>query len=104
MTPEIYRSWSARSFTPIQTSEGIFDEIVCNIAYHFKEHGYKYYENIAQFTHAGVEHFRQFHNVGLVLSDGILDLPKGLYERDGRIISFMPERKRKKDPHQPSSG
>jgi hypothetical protein len=90
MTPEIHRSWSARSFTPIQTSEGVFDEVVCNIAYHFKEHASKY-DNIAQFTRAAQEHFQQFRKVA-VLSNEVLKLPKGLYEQDGRIITFYPDK------------
>ncbi len=32
VTPEISRSWSPRSFTPVQTSEGVFDAVVCNIS------------------------------------------------------------------------
>ena len=91
MTPEIHRSWSARTFTPIQTSEGVFDEVVCNIAYHFKEHGSKY-DNIAQFTEAAQEHFQRYRKVA-ILSDGTLKLPKGLYEQDGRIITFIPDKK-----------
>lgn len=91
LTPEIRRCWSARSFTPIQTSEGVFDEVTCNISYHFKEHGSRY-DSIAEFTRAALEHFRQFRNLA-ILSDGILKLPRGRYEQDGRIITFFPDKK-----------
>jgi hypothetical protein len=37
--PEIRRSWSARSFTPVSTSAGEFDAIVCNVSYYFHGHG-----------------------------------------------------------------
>jgi hypothetical protein len=87
MTPEIHQSWSARTFTPVKTSEGVFDDVVCNIAYHYKEHGSSY-GNIADYTHAAQEYFRQNRNTAIP-SNGILELRMGRYEKDGRIITFF---------------
>ena len=42
MTPDIRRSWSARSFTAVSTPEGEFDAVICNVSYHFHTHGHKY--------------------------------------------------------------
>jgi len=86
VTPEIRQSWSARSFTPVQTSQGIFDDVVCNISYHFNKHGAKY-GSVALMTQEAQKYFMQNRHVA-VLSSGILKLPDGSFEQDGRIITF----------------
>ena len=86
ITPEIRQSWSARSFTPVQTSQGVFDDVVCNISYHFNKHGAKY-GSIALMTQEAKKYFAQNRHVA-VPSSGILKLPDGSFEPDGRIITF----------------
>ncbi len=90
ITPEIRQSWSARSFTPVQTSDGSFDEVVCNISYHFHKHGQKY-GTIQEMTNAALRYFRDNKNQARVRStDGLLQLPNGsLYEAIGKIVTFF---------------
>jgi hypothetical protein len=90
ITPEIRRSWSARSFTKVQTSDGEFDEVVCNISYHFHKHGQKY-GDIRRMTDAALRAFLEHrHEATVRETDGILRLPDGsLFEVDGRIITFV---------------
>jgi hypothetical protein len=85
-TPEIRKHWSARSFTPVQTSQGIFDDVVCNISYHFNKHGAKYI-SVALMTQEAQKYFVANHHAA-ILSNGILKLPRGSFEQDGRIITF----------------
>ena len=87
VTPLIKRSWSARTFTPISTSQGIFDDIICNISYHFGKHGARY-GTIANMTIAAQDYFRQNHSKGQN-KDGVLKFPCGIFETDGRIITFF---------------
>ncbi len=90
ITPDIRQSWSARSFTPIQTSNDIFDEIVCNISYHFHKHGQKY-GTIRKMTDEALRYFREHRNQARVRkTDGLLLLPNGsLYEASGKIVTFV---------------
>lgn len=39
LTPEIRKNWYEGTFTPIETTQGSFDELTCNLAYHFGKHG-----------------------------------------------------------------
>jgi len=87
ITPEIRKCWSPRSFTSVQTPEGIFDDVVCNISYHFHKHGAKY-GSIEFMTLAAKQYFRQNRHLA-VHSAGLLRLPNGsLFEPDGRIVTF----------------
>jgi len=87
VTPEIRNSWSPRTFTPVQTSQGVFDDLVCNIAYHFNKHGARY-GSVSQLTFAALQYFKQNHHLATP-SSGLLRLPNGsLFEQDGRIITF----------------
>ena len=90
ITPEIRQSWSARSFTPVQTSDGTFDEVVCNISYHFHKHGQKY-GTIRKMTDEALHYFSQHRGQAQPRkSDGLLALPNGsLYEPGGRIVTFV---------------
>jgi hypothetical protein len=90
MTPEIRQSWSARSFTPVQTSAGRFDEIVCNISYHFHKHGQKY-GTIQKMTDEALRYFREHQSQAHVrTTDGLLLMPNGsLYESIGKIVTFV---------------
>jgi hypothetical protein len=86
VTPEIRQSWSARSFTPVQTPQGIFDDVICNISYHFNKHGAKY-GSAAIMTQEAQKYFMANRHAA-ILSNGILKLPRGSFEQDGRIITF----------------
>ena len=68
ITPEIRQSWSARSFTPVQTSQGVFDDVVCNISYHFNKHGAKY-GSIARMTQEAKKYFAEPPRRGPILRD-----------------------------------
>jgi hypothetical protein len=89
ITPNIRESWSARSFTPVQTPEGRFDEIVCNISYHFHKHGQKY-GTIQRMTDEATRYFRENRNQARVRkTDGLLSFANGsLYEPGGKIVTF----------------
>jgi hypothetical protein len=84
--PQVRKSWSARSFTAVQTPQGIFDDVICNISYHFNKHGAPY-GTVAAMTVAAQQYFRQNRHLAR-FENGILKLPKGNFELDGRIITF----------------
>jgi len=87
ITPEIRKSWSARTFTAVQTSQGAFDDLVCNISYHFNKHGAKY-GSIAVMTQAAQQYFRENRSKAFSQA-GLLRFPSGsLFEQDGRIVTF----------------
>jgi hypothetical protein len=89
MTDEIRRSWSARSFTPVITPQGIFDEVVCNISYHFHKHGEKYY-SITRMTEEAKSFWANNQGRGRLTNEGLLKFPEGnIYEPDGRIVTFV---------------
>jgi hypothetical protein len=90
ITPAIRQSWSARSFTPIQTSAGRFDEVVCNISYHFHKHGQKL-GTIQRMTEEAHRYFSAHRSEAVIRkSDGLLLFPNGsLYEPDGRIVTYV---------------
>jgi hypothetical protein len=85
-TPQIRSSWSARSFTAVHTPEGIFDDLICNVSYHFHKHGSRY-GTVAAMTQAAQQYFAQNRNQAIVAL-GLLRLPGGLFEPDGRIVTF----------------
>jgi len=87
-TPQIRNAWSARSFTDLQTTQGLFPGVVCNISYHFLKHGAKF-GSIAGFTNAAQLYFRQ-NRVQAKVENGMLRFPNNtLFELDGRIITFF---------------
>jgi hypothetical protein len=85
-TPQIRSSWSARSFTAVHTPQGIFDDVICNISYHFNKHGAPY-GTVAAMTLAAQQYFRQNRHQAKSVG-GVLKLPNGTFELDGRIITF----------------
>ena len=89
VTPWVRRSWSPRTFTAIMTPVGEFDEVVCNVSYHFNEHGARF-GSIENMTRAAQEYFTSNRGDAKLLPEGILTLPKGKFELDGRIITFHP--------------
>jgi hypothetical protein len=86
MTADIRQSWSARSFTAVTTPVGDFDALVCNVAYHFHTHGQKY-GTILAYTQAAKQYFDQ-HRQSAVIDQGLIKLPSGIYESDGRIVTY----------------
>jgi hypothetical protein len=90
LTPQLRQWWSPRSFTPVQTSEGVFDEVVCNVSYHFYKHGQKY-RTVRLMTEAALRFFREHRQEASVRQrDGLLQFPDGsLFEVDGRIVTFV---------------
>lgn len=90
ITPYIRQHWSARSFTPVQTSAGRFDEIICNISYHFHKHGQKY-GTIQRMTDEAARYYREHRGEAkLRKTDGLLVFPNGsIFEISGRIVTFV---------------
>jgi hypothetical protein len=70
----------------VHTPQGIFDDVICNISYHFNKHGARY-GTVALMTQAAQQYFRQ-NRPQAVLSSGLLKLPGGVFELDGRIVTF----------------
>ena len=87
MTTEIRNSWSPRSFTVVKIPSGQYDATVCNVSYHFHKHGQKY-GNIKAYTQAAKKYFEQNKTMVKPDSSGIIKLPKGTFEKDGKIITF----------------
>jgi hypothetical protein len=89
MTPAIRQSWSARSFSPVLTPAGVFDEVICNISYHFHKHGSKYY-SITRMTEVAKRYFALTRVQAVENPQGLLKFPDGsIYEKDGRIVTFV---------------
>ena len=88
LTPEIRRSWYAGTFGTIETSEGTFDEITCNLAYHFGKHGAAY-GTIENLTAKAKQYFA-LNRSQAKLVDGMLKFPTGsIFMPDGRIVTFI---------------
>ena len=89
MTPDIRRSWSARSFTAVSTPEGEFDAVICNVSYHFHTHGHKY-GSIRFMTQHAQQYFEQNRQQAVDNAYGLLRFPDGsLFESDGRIVTYV---------------
>lgn len=87
LTTEIRKHWYEGTFTPIETTQGRFDELTCNLAYHFGKHGAKY-GDIARMTAAAQQYFA-LNRSKARLVDGKLKLPNGgVFMPDGRIVTF----------------
>ena len=88
LTPSIRSSWYASSFTAIDTSEGQFDALTCNLAYHFAKHGAKY-GTIANMTATAKAYFVA-NRPKAKLVDSVLKFPNGsVFMPDGRIVTFI---------------
>lgn len=85
-TPAIRASWSARSFTAVTTSQGVFDAIVCNLSYHVQKHGARF-ASVADMTRQAKSYLVK-NRASARLDGGLLKLPGGIYEVDGRIVTF----------------
>lgn len=89
-TPGLRQSWSPRSFTGVVTPVGEFDEVICNVSYHFNKHGAKF-GTVGKFTRAAKDYFKRNRQRAKPQGDGTLKLPHGTYEQDGRIVTFHPK-------------
>jgi|SRR5579863_4374616 hypothetical protein len=88
LTPEIRKAWYEGSFGTIETSQGTFDALTCNLAYHFGKHGEKY-ATIGNMTAAAKQYFAA-HRPKARLVHGVLKFPNGsIFTPDGRIITFI---------------
>jgi len=87
VTPEIRKAWSPRTFTSINTPQGTFGEVVCTISYHFHKHGAKY-GSVFAYTRTAQQYFAAHKSAATLTNEGLLQLPKGKFERDGRIVFF----------------
>lgn len=87
LTPEIRKSWYEGTFTPVETTQGTFDELTCNLAYHFGKHGGRY-GDIAKMTAAAKQYFAANRSKAKLI-DGVLKFPNGgVFMSDGRIVTF----------------
>jgi hypothetical protein len=88
LTPEIRKSWYAGTFGTIETSEGTFDELTCNLAYHFGKHGAKY-GTIDSLTATARQYFVANRSKARFV-DGKLKFPNGsIFMPDGLIVTFI---------------
>jgi hypothetical protein len=91
LTPEIRKSWYASTFTPVTTTQGTFDELTCNLAYHFSSANLKTggkYTSIAQLTVEAKRYFQQ-NRTKAILKNGMLKFPNGsTFAPDGRIVTY----------------
>jgi hypothetical protein len=88
LSPEIRKCWYPGTFTAVETTRGVFDELTCNLAYHFGKHGGKH-ETIAEMTSAATRYFAK-HRREAVVRDGKLKFPNGsIFMPDGRIVTFF---------------
>jgi hypothetical protein len=88
LTPAIRGCWYSGTFGPIQTSQGTFDELTCNLAYHFGKHGEKY-GTIANMTAEAKRYFSANRSQGKP-EGGMLKFPNGsIFTTDGRIVTFI---------------
>jgi hypothetical protein len=88
LTPEIRACWYEGSFGTIETSQGQFDELTCNLSYHFGKHGDKY-GTILNMTAIAISYFKtQRHEARE--ENGMLRFPNGsIFTSDGRIVTFI---------------
>lgn len=88
LTPEIRACWYEGTFGSIETSQGMFDELTCNLSYHFGKHGQKY-GTIANMT-AIAKRYWQDHRAEAREENGVLKFPNGsIFTLDGRIVTFI---------------
>jgi hypothetical protein len=88
LTPEIRACWYEGTFGSIETTQGTFDELTCNLSYHFGKHGKKY-GTIANMTSMAKRYF-QDHRSEARDADGMLKFPNGsIFTHGGRIVTFI---------------
>lgn len=87
ITPWVRSQWSGRSFTAVKTPVGDFDAVTCTISYHFNKHGTRF-RSVHEMTIAAVEYLRTHRKSARVTAEGDLKLPRGRFNREGRIVWF----------------
>lgn len=87
LTPDLRKYWASQSFTKVITGAGKFDATVCSLSYHFHKHGQKY-GNIRAYTEAARQYLVKNKKGARPDGRGLIKLPQGTYDKDGRIISF----------------
>ena len=88
LTPGIRACWYEGTFGTIETSQGAFDELTCNLSYHFGKHGEKY-GTIANMTAIAMRYFKD-NRAEARLEDAMLKFPNGsIFTQDGRIVTFI---------------
>ncbi|PYP91723.1 MAG: hypothetical protein DMG65_06665 [Candidatus Angelobacter sp. Gp1-AA117] len=90
VTPWVRQNWSSRTFTKVVTPAGEFDDLICNVSYHFHKHGAKL-GSISNMTQVARDYFKTHRHLATLRPDGTLELPGGLFELDGRIITWWDE-------------
>lgn len=88
LTPDLRSLWLPQSFTGVVTPEGAFDALVCNVSYHFHRHGQKY-GSIRVYTEVARRYFDQHKGPALPNSKRLINLPMGVFDRTGRIVTFF---------------
>jgi|SRR5579863_855430 len=88
LTPEIRACWHEGTFGKIETSQGQFDELTCNLSYHFGKHGEKY-ATIANMTGIAIRYFKD-HRAEAREENGMLKFPNGsIFTPGGKIVTFI---------------
>jgi hypothetical protein len=88
LTPEIRACWHEGTFGTIETSQGAFDELTCNLSYHFGKHGERY-GTIANMTAIAKRYFND-HRAEAREENGMLKFPNGsIFTLSGRIVTFI---------------
>jgi hypothetical protein len=88
LTPEIRACWHEGTFGTIETSQGAFDELTCNLSYHFGKHGERY-GTIANMTAIAKRYFND-HRAEAREEDGMLRFPNGsIFTPSGLIVTFI---------------
>jgi hypothetical protein len=87
LTPDLRNDWAPRTFTGVSTSVGDFDATVCNVSYHFNTHGGGY-GSVRLYTAAAKRYFEQCKGAAAPGPEGLIKLPRGIFDRAGRIVTF----------------
>ena len=88
LTPEIRACWYEGTFGTVETSQGQFDELTCNLSYHFGKHGGRY-GTIANMTAIAVRYFKA-HRSEAREEYGKLKFGNGsIFMPDGRIVTWI---------------
>ncbi len=74
------------SFEVVETPEGKFDAVTCDVAKRYDKHGTRY-GSLRNYTAAAVQYYKE-HRSEAVEKDGVLELPMGKFSLEGRIITF----------------
>jgi len=88
LTPDLRADWAVQSFSGVSTPVGNFDATVCNVSHHFHTHGQSYVK-IRAYTLAAKRYFDAHGRSAKPDANGWIKLQKGVFDRNGRIITFF---------------